>query len=152
MGARKPLKCDEIIEKLNKQYNISANRKTIYDDIAALTCFVNVKHWRHDGYWVEKGGLTMPRYIDADLILPEMESKLDMQELYLPAHFQEFIVDEIPTADVAPVRHGHWIINSDGYYPQCSECMSEPRGREMTKYCGECGAKMDGDKYARKIH
>ena len=45
----------------------------------------------------------MPRYIDADLILPEMESKFDMQELYLPAHFQEFIVDEIPTADVAPV-------------------------------------------------
>ena len=94
----------------------------------------------------------MPRYIDADLILPEMESKFDMQELYLPVHFQELIVDEIPTADVAPVRHGRWIINSDGYYPQCSECMSEPRGREMTKYCGECGAKMDGDKYARKIH
>lgn len=94
----------------------------------------------------------MARYIDADLILPEMESKLDMQELYLPTHFQKFIVDEIPTSDVAPARHGHWIINSDGYYPQCSECMSEPRGREMTKYCGECGAKMDGDKYARKIH
>ena len=55
-------------------------------------------------------------------------------------------VMSIPAADVAPVRHGHWIINSDGYYPQCSECMSEPRGREMTKYCGECGAKMDGDK------
>ena len=45
----------------------------------------------------------MPRYIDADLILPEMESKFDMQELYLPVHFQELIVDEIPTADVAPV-------------------------------------------------
>lgn len=51
----------------------------------------------------------MPRYIDADLILPEMESKLDMQELYLPVHFQEFIVGEIPTADVAPVRHGRWL-------------------------------------------
>ena len=56
----------------------------------------------------------MPRYIDADLILPEMESKFDMQELYLPVHFQEFIVDEIPTADVVPVvrckdcvLHGH---------------------------------------------
>ena len=55
-------------------------------------------------------------------------------------------VMSIPAAEVAPVRHGHWIINSDGYYPQCSECMSEPRGMEMTKYCGECGAKMDGDK------
>ena len=55
MGAQKPLKCDEIIDKLNKQYHIYANRKTIYDDIAVLTCFVNVKHWRHDGYWAEKG-------------------------------------------------------------------------------------------------
>lgn len=61
-------------------------------------------------------------------------------------------VDKMPAADVAPVRHGRWIINSDGYYPQCSECMSEPRGREMTKYCSECGALMDGDKYDRKIH
>ena len=55
MGAQKPLKCDEIIEKLNKQYHISANWKTIYDDIAVLTCFVNVKYWRPDGYWAEKG-------------------------------------------------------------------------------------------------
>ena len=55
MGAQKPLKCDEIIDRLYKRYNISANRKTIYDDIAVLTCFVNVKHWRHGGYWVEKG-------------------------------------------------------------------------------------------------
>ena len=55
MGARKPLKCDEIIEKLNKRYHISANRKTIYDDIAVLTCFEKVKYWRHGGYWVEKG-------------------------------------------------------------------------------------------------
>ena len=55
MGAKKPLKCDEIIDRLFKQYHISANRKTIYDDIAVLTCFVNVKHWRHDGDWVEKG-------------------------------------------------------------------------------------------------
>ena len=67
-------------------------------------------------------------------------------------HIEELLNDfyvipkDTPAADVAPVRHGHWIINSDGYYPQCSECMSEPRGREMTKYCGECGAKMDGDK------
>lgn len=59
----------------------------------------------------------------------------------------EIIDGEIPAADVAPVRHGRWIINSDGYYPQCSECMSEPRGREMTKYCSDCGALMDGDKY-----
>ena len=56
MGARKPLKCDEIIDRLYKRYHISTNRKTIYDDIAVLTCFEKVKHWRHGGDWVEKEG------------------------------------------------------------------------------------------------
>lgn len=53
-------------------------------------------------------------------------------------------LEAFPTADVAPVLHGHWIICSDGYYPYCSVCKCEPKGREMTKFCGECGAKMDG--------
>ena len=64
----------------------------------------------------------MPRYIDADLILPEMESKFDMQELYLPVHFQEFIVGEIPTADVAPVV-------------RCKDC----KYLEISGCYGECG-------------
>lgn len=50
----------------------------------------------------------------------------------------------VPAADVAPVRHGRWVINSDGYYPQCSQCMDEPQGGVMTDYCPNCGTKMDG--------
>ena len=65
-----------------------------------------------------------------------------------PAHAEGWntaiqIINEAPAADVAPVVHGHWIICSDGYYPYCSVCKCEPKGREMTKFCGECGAKMD---------
>lgn len=89
----------------------------------------------------------MPRYIDADLILPEMESKFDMQELYLPVHFQEFIVDEIPTADVAPVRHGYWVkekrdVLIHWHCSACKECfyLDMPNA----EYCPHCGAKMDG--------
>ena len=88
----------------------------------------------------------MPRYIDADLILPEMESKLDMQELYLPVHFQEFIVDEIPTADVSPVRHGYWVkekrdVLIHWHCSACKECfyLDMPNA----EYCPHCGAKMD---------
>lgn len=47
------------------------------------------------------------------------------------------------TDDAAPADHGHWIINSDGYYPQCSNCMREPESGKMTKFCPNCGAKMD---------
>ena len=41
-----------------------------------------------------------------------------------------------------PERVAHWNINCDGYYPYCSRCKSEPPGREMSKYCPSCGAKM----------
>ena len=93
----------------------------------------------------------MPRYIDADLILPEMESKFDMQELYLPVHFQELIMDEIPTADVVPIRHGHWVSEHDCGYttPHCSECGETALTKEETSYdyvyssyCPHCGAKL----------
>ena len=52
-------------------------------------------------------------------------------------------IKEAPAADVEPVRHGKWLINSDGYYPYCSECKEEPKSGIMTHYCPNCGAKMD---------
>lgn len=52
---------------------------------------------------------------------------------------------EIIEADVEPVKHGRWLINSDGYYPYCSECKNEPDGRKMSKYCPHCGAIMRGE-------
>ena len=51
------------------------------------------------------------------------------------------IIAGIPTADVQPVRHGRWIVSSDGYYPYCSECKERPEGK-TTKYCPNCGAMM----------
>lgn len=40
---------------------------------------------------------------------------------------------------------GEWLINSDGYYPYCSICKNEPKGRIMTDYCPNCGAYMKGE-------
>ena len=53
-------------------------------------------------------------------------------------------VKKQPTVDAMEVVHGRWVICSDGYYPYCSECKEEPKHGEMTKYCPNCGAKMDG--------
>lgn len=38
------------------------------------------------------------RLIDADKVLEFMNNKLEMQELYLPIHLKEFVIDEMPTA------------------------------------------------------
>ena len=58
------------------------------------------------------------------------------------------IIEDIPSADVAPVRHGHWIKNDphcDGlaFLWNCSECGEE--SDEGYRYCPACGARMDGE-------
>ena len=51
---------------------------------------------------------------------------------------------EVKPDEIAnPVKHGKWLICTDGYYPYCSECGNEPTRGEMTKYCSECGTRMD---------
>lgn len=52
-------------------------------------------------------------------------------------------VNNVSAADVAPVVHSKWEICCDGYYPYCKRCRNEPQGRVMTKFCPNCGAKMD---------
>lgn len=69
----------------------------------------------------------------------------------------ESVFRDMPAADVAPVRHGHWIGEGDGYADgelvfdvwHCSECdyciddgTDDPE--RLPKYCPGCGALMDG--------
>lgn len=62
--------------------------------------------------------------------------------------------DAIPAADVAPVRHGRWIVSRIDYswlgteYPthcKCDQCGREIPYLVMDDYCPRCGARMDGD-------
>lgn len=67
------------------------------------------------------------------------------------------VLDSAPAADVAPVRHGHWIGEGDGYADgalvydvwHCSECDyciddGTDAPELLPKFCPSCGAKMDG--------
>ena len=73
-------------------------------------------------------------------------------------HLEELLNDfyvipkDTPKADVAPIRHGHWIEEYDcGYItPHCSECGETALTKEETSYdyvyssyCPHCGAKLD---------
>ena len=75
-----------------------------------------------------------------------IERERAMQIAFTSPFFSNALMEEIkviPAADVAPVIHSKWEICCDGYYPYCLNCKAEPPGREMTKYCPSCGAKMD---------
>ena len=63
------------------------------------------------------------------------------------------IIGDAPAVDAEPVCHGHWI--EDHMRWKCSCCRTvfhdelerirSYDGRDMPKYCPECGAKMDGE-------
>ena len=58
-------------------------------------------------------------------------------------------IEIIPAADVAPVRHGHWIYHPDDLFPndstqECSYCHAEESLTLYNEnYCPNCGARMD---------
>lgn len=62
-------------------------------------------------------------------------------------------VNNIPDADIAPVRHGRWVPKRKVYRTPsaknhtCSECGLEVA--ELWHYCPNCGAQMDGERKER---
>ena len=54
-------------------------------------------------------------------------------------------IERRPVLDYAPVIHAHWILTKEeeGYsYCLCSHC-NESHGKELIKFCPNCGARMD---------
>ena len=88
----------------------------------------------------------MPSYIEAGELLMELNDT-DIFDTYNDYSMVFDTIDNFPTADVAPVRHGHWIECNYGLTFECSEC-KYPTEYNLTDYCPNCGAKMDGDKNA----
>lgn len=59
-------------------------------------------------------------------------------------------MQDIPSADVAPVVHGNWIYRGEEKGYQCSVCQSFCLLNYESDWCASeccphCGAKMDGD-------
>ena len=88
--------------------------------------------------------------------MPEKYIKAADCEKYFYEHLDDVhiaaamnAVDEMPAADVAPVRHGRWIEECEESLYSCSACGTEwitiegtPKENGMD-FCPHCGAKMD---------
>ena len=103
----------------------------------------------------------MPRLISADKLEADMyhnafEIDTDLQKwdsgCWIRYKMFENVINEQPTVDAEPVRHGHWIAHYDDIWPEestleCSICHEEQgKGMLDINYCPACGAKMDGGK------
>lgn len=96
---------------------------------------------RMDEYIDKQAALDMVRGLEERYVnnLPPMVDKVDVCNA----------LDTLPSADVQPVRHGHWIEHVYDLFPtegtvECSECHEhESIFLVNDKYCPNCGARMD---------
>ena len=86
----------------------------------------------------------MPRLIDADALL--MDNTWAFYDRFGNRTSAGLAIEEAPTVDAEPVRHGHWVDEIGMIL--CSECGDAwgTEDEEMVRsfnYCPNCGAKMD---------
>ena len=96
------------------------------------------------------------KLIDADALADNIAVLFERNQALIDEWLMyqvEDAIDEAPTIDAEPVRHGKWIEHHEPYtwmgytYWSCSECGFEC-GYEKditirTNYCPNCGAKMN---------
>lgn len=85
------------------------------------------------------------KFIDVDKCREEFVSAvfdiLSKDKDKLNANLIVNAFDDLPNADVEPVRHSKWVADVGEYY--CARCGYEMQ--YVTPYCPKCGCKMDGD-------
>ena len=87
----------------------------------------------------------MAEYIDRGTAIAKLTA-LEVTEPNATMTSAKRLLADMPAADVAPVVHGVWVcVNKidpiSGY--RCSKCRRRV-GFDLTPYCPNCGAKMDG--------
>ena len=89
----------------------------------------------------------MAKYIERDWLIDMIsERNRNTCNVKMSCIQMKRMVESIPAADVAPVRHGVWVreIERTGNYSHCSECGCRCAGYTPNyKYCPNCGCKMD---------
>lgn len=94
----------------------------------------------------------MPKYIDRESLISNLKDLPEQERIEYMGIYD--LVKSQPTADVVEVRHGKWLTweeqfpdrkptkkNNLGVF--CNNCHSH--ADNMTDYCPNCGARMDGE-------
>lgn len=97
----------------------------------------------------------MAEYIERESLYQKMEHRYKYS-FGAARNAYGIAVDDVldaPAADVAPVRHGRWNrpyiswlfpLKIKNPYCFCTNCVHPVKPKRKTRYCPNCGAKMDG--------
>ena len=95
--------------------------------------------------------MTERRFIDANNLIEEIREERcyncrnfkDMKCNYCGTADYIYMIEDMPAADVAPVRHGRWLcVDTDTeQFFLCNRCKKKEYWE--SDYCPSCGCKMD---------
>lgn len=88
------------------------------------------------------------RPIDADVLVKKLKA-LEWETIFNTYSTAIQEINNMPTLDVMPIKHGHWItthyemggVIKRSIYVTCSECKGT--SVDATPFCSNCGAQMD---------
>lgn len=119
--------------------NVALVEKSPFVPTSAQWQFWNKEVWL---FWNKEVRSGMAEYIEREIALDIVKRTSGDYA----AAFAE--IAHHSAADVAPVRHGQWVLRRvrNGHFWECSACHINPciYVTQDTKYCPNCGAKMDG--------
>lgn len=94
----------------------------------------------------------MDEYISREEAIKELREVYEKEYPTASGDFDEYASHDVPNilrnmkaTDVQPVKHGRWELRCYGDYPYCSNCNNEPKSKEITLFCPNCGARMGDD-------
>lgn len=101
----------------------------------------------------------MAEYIEREALISDIQDAVDNGGMgSIVAGALKRYIKRVPTADVAPVRHGQWNGEGDGYADgeivldvwycsECGHCIDDGTDEPylLPNFCPNCGAKMDGE-------
>lgn len=94
---------------------------------------------------------------DVDILIRKEQEQSNINSALYALQFVKALIDSTSAADVAEVVHGEWLENDGRCY--CNRCfefsctVTDDTGtihNDLTKFCPNCGAKMDGGKRENK--
>ena len=90
----------------------------------------------------------MSRLIDVDAAIDRYYAEYKKQDICDGREDRNWLkrcIDEAPTIEADPIRHGRWERTSDGA-ARCTACKRKMNPSQYGyAFCGLCGAKMDSE-------
>lgn len=98
--------------------------------------------------YIERESL-LKKAIGEKCLVSQMKGWVNNEVVFETVHIDLMdLINSVPSADVAPVRHGRWVFKRGCYKTDehscslCGQLLTTPR-KVRANYCPNCGAKMD---------